>query len=253
MLSRQKKEDEPGLTEAAPSPAPGSSPPVTAVPPPTREADIERLRDILFGAQARTTDVRLGNLENRLETIRQELIDLIENRSNSNAQSATSQVTAVRKELSESIEHKTEAQSAQLRAIHQELTERLDKQSTDFTTQLRTVERDLSARLDSQQTDQMAQLRDLQRDMQQRLETLNADLLSQMRQMRKELSDRLAEIDEAHTTQNRTLRQDTKQRDDELRHELAMLATLLDNKKVSRQDLGHMLADLGQRLRQEMD
>lgn len=249
MLLRQKKEDEQGLTEAAP----GSSQPVTAVPTPTREADIERLRDILFGAQARTTDVRLGNVENRLETIRQELMDLIENRSGGNAQSAASQVTAVRKELSESIDNKTEAQSAQLRVIHQELTERLDKQSTDFTVQLRTVERDLTARLDSQQTEQTGQLRDLQRDMQQRLETLNADLLGQMRQMRKELGDRLAEVDEAHTTQNRTLRQDTKQRDDELRQELAMLATLLDNKKVSRQDLGYMLADLGQRLRQEMD
>lgn len=259
MLSKRKSEDGDEVVEVAGAAAPvtnsdkGGGQPTTAVPVAPREADIERLRDILFGAQARTTDVRLGNLENRLESIRQELSDLIETKTGGNAQAATSQVTAVRKELSESIEFKTDTQNAQLRATHQEMTERLDKQSAELTTHLRTVERELSTRLDTQQAEQTSQLRDLQRDMQQRLETLNADFLSQMRQLRKELSDRLTEIDEAHTIQNRTLRQETKQRDDELRQELAMLATLLDNKKVSRQDLGHLLAELGQRLRQDVD
>lgn len=226
--------------------------------PPSAEAtatdtELARLRDILFGGQARSTEKRMSDLELRVEAIRQDLSNQIEQKVGNLDQTAGNQLAATRTDFVERLNMKTEAQSNNLRAVQQELNDRIDGQNSDLSAQIRTTQRELSDRLDAQQTDQAAQLRDVQKDLSQRLDSLTADFMSQLRQIQRDLSDRLDRLNETQTEQSRSLQAESKQRDDELRQELMTFASLLENKKVSRADLGQMLAELGQRMRSDLD
>ncbi|MFO7684156.1 MAG: hypothetical protein R6X34_29345 [Chloroflexota bacterium] len=150
-------------TVASPPPpkAVKSPPPLAAEPPPSAvpapiddsptDTELARLRDILFGGQTRSTEKRINDLELRLETVQQELNELIERRVSSLDKSAGNQLAATRTDFVERLNMKTETQSQNLRAVQQELTDRLEKENIDLTTQIRSTQRDLSARLDSQQ------------------------------------------------------------------------------------------------------
>ena len=85
------------------------------------------------------------------------------------------------------------------------------------------------------------------------IDDLTSDFMNQLRKIHKELGERLDKLDETQNEQARTLQLESKQRDDELHQEVAFLAAMLENKKVSRGDLGNLLAELGQRLRSDMD
>ena len=213
------------------------------------DTELSRLRDILFGGQARSTEKRMSDLELRVEAIRQELSDQIERKVGNLDQTAGNQLAATRTDFVERLNMKTEAQSNNLRAVQQELNDRIDAQNSDLSAHIRTTQRELTDRLDAQQTDQTTQLRDVQKELSQRLDTLTADFMTQLRQIQKELSERLDKLSETQIEQTRTLQAESKQRDDELRQELMSFASLLENKKVSRADLGQMLSELGQRMR----
>jgi DNA anti-recombination protein RmuC len=226
-----------------------------APPPaaPTTDSELARLRDILFGGQTRSMEKRMTDLELRTEAIRQELVDLIAEKTESLDASASNQLAATRTDLLERLNMKTDAQSQNLRALQQELSDRLEQQGADLTVQIKSVQRDLSGRLDTQQTEQAGQLREVQKELSQRLDTLAADFMSQLRQIEKELGERIDRLSESQSKATHTLQVETRKRDDELRQELVSLAGMLENKKVSRGDLGQMLAELGQRLRSEVD
>ena len=113
-----------------PSPSEPAELPVIVTPPPSAAelptapanmepspSELERLRDILYGGQARVTDKRLAELEMHLETIHRDLADT----------------------SNEKISELAETSSAQLAAVRKELTERLDKQAMDQSAHLRTV------------------------------------------------------------------------------------------------------------------
>lgn len=224
---------------------------VPETPPGSTPADLERLREILYGSQARTTEKRITDLENRLIMLRQEMNDLLEKRFNSVAHDASSQVNSTNKELSERLTQVSTEQSAQLRGVQQTLENQLQKQETDLNTQIRTTRRELSERLEALQTEQATQLRDVQRELNQRIDTLTSDFFAQLRQMQKELSERLDQINNAQSERTQTLQQESRQRDDTLRQELILLASQLDDRKVSRLDLGQLLVEMGQRLRSD--
>lgn len=234
-----------------PPPASKSEPVSPAAEQAATDTELARLRDILFGGQARSTEKRMGDLEMRVEAIRQELSEQIDSKVGNLDQTAGNQLAATRTDFVERLNMKTEAQSNNLRTIQQELNDRIDQQNTDLTTQIRTTQRELSGRLEAQQIDQASQLRDVQKELSQRLDTLTADFMSQLRQIQKDLSQRLDNLNETQAEQSRRLQAESKQRDDELRQELMTFATLLESKKVSRADLGQMLAELGQRMRSD--
>ena len=227
--------------------------PESSPPAPTTDSELARLRDILFGGQTRSIDKRMTDLELRTETVRQELIDLIAEKTGALDNAASNQLAAARADLLDRLNVKTDAQSQNLHAAQQELGDRLEQQGTDLTMQIKSSQRDLSARLDTQQTEQAKQLREVQKELSQRLDTLTADFMSQLRQIQKELGDRIDRLNENQSEATLTLQVETRKRDDELHQELVSLAGMLENKKVSRGDLGQMLAELGHRLRSEMD
>jgi uncharacterized protein YhaN len=232
-------------------PEPAAKPAAVEASTAATDTELARLRDILFGGQARSTEKRMGDLEMRIEAIHQELSEQINSKVGNLDQTAGNQLAATRTDFVERLNMQTETQSNNLRTAQQTLNERLEQQNSDLSAQIRTTQRELSDRLEAQQTEQASELREVQKDLTQRLDTLTADFMSQLRQIQKDLSHRLDTLNETQAEQARALQAESKQRDDELRQELMTFASLLESKKVSRTDLGQMLAELGQRMRSD--
>lgn len=80
------------------------APVTTAAPPPTSADqeptpnELERLREILYGNQARSTEKRLEGLEMRLDAVHHELSDAVSQRVGALADSSAAQLAAIRKE-----------------------------------------------------------------------------------------------------------------------------------------------------------
>ena len=191
--------------------------------------ELDRLRDILYGGQARTTDRRLTDVEGQIEALRRNLTDL----------------------LHEKVDTLESSTSTQLSSTHTELAKRLEGQSNEQSAALRMVQQALSERLDQQELDQVKELRTIQKDVNERLEKLSTDVLTHLRNIQRELSDRIEQISQEQSERLRQLQNDSRQRNNGLRQELLMLAASLEDNKISRHELGHMLQELGQRLRSD--
>jgi len=92
---------------------------------PETHADLDQLRNILYGNQSRATEQRLTDLDSRLETIRRELSEDINERSSSVSASASKQLTDTRQSLSD-----------QINQMSADFTQRLDKQTSDLARRL---------------------------------------------------------------------------------------------------------------------
>lgn len=156
-------------------------------------ADLEVLRDLIFGNQARDFSRRLSDLDSRLEVARRELKSDQDSRAQSVAKTAADQTAALRKETSSRLDKEVQI-----------IGERLDELSTQLQEQMETIQRSIETRLDRMQTDAAERLR--------------------------------------------LLEEDARQRDDDLRAELLTVTAWLEDKKTSREALGRMLEEMGQRL-----
>jgi uncharacterized phage infection (PIP) family protein YhgE len=191
--------------------------------------ELARLRDILFGSQSRTLDKRLGSLEADLK----------------------GSYEAVTTRLHDQIGRLSDSTSSQFTELRREFTGKLEQQGSDQTAHTRATHKDLTDRLDRQAAEQTAQLQAAQKQMNDGLENFATDLLRQIRETHRELSDRIDKLATEQAERVRSLQVETRQRDDSLRQELLAMASALEGKKASRQDLGQMLMELGLRLRQD--
>jgi chromosome segregation ATPase len=94
-------------------------------PTPATANDLERLRDILYGEQTRTTEQRHSDFENRLREL-------------------GAQLESAQHKIGEQMNRQGSAQSSS----QQELADRLSAQLTDLQTQLNALRQELSQRLD---------------------------------------------------------------------------------------------------------
>ena len=103
--------------------------------------ELERLRDILYGEQARATEDRLGSLENRLEKVRSELnalfrkehkalqtslekeINTLGKQLDEHEAAAAERLENARSELTNDFTNRLNDQAAQLRELRQQLVE----------------------------------------------------------------------------------------------------------------------------------
>ncbi|MCA9970483.1 MAG: hypothetical protein KC425_09725 [Anaerolineales bacterium] len=85
------------------------------------QAELERLRDILFGSQARSTDRRMTGLETTVAALRQELTQLVEQKVGALANNATSQVSTTNRELGDRLVQQAADQNSRLRAAQEAL------------------------------------------------------------------------------------------------------------------------------------
>lgn len=245
------------LENSAPAKAPIAQENSTLPPAPAKGepsvSELERLRDILFGSQARSTDKQLTALKSDLNATQQDLKDEINQKFDTLAKNSHNETQAVRTELSERITVLTNDQTSDLRSAKTELTQRVDQLAADQDKQLRATHRELTERVDEQAALQSQQLRIAQQELAEQIEKLATDIFSQLRETQKTFNDRVDRLEASQSERLRNLQLQTQQRDDAHREELINLTKSLDHRKTSRHDLGQMLVELGQRLYTDKD
>lgn len=155
--------------------------------------ELEVLRDLIFGNQARDFSRRISDLDGRLEVVRRELKSEQDSRAQTVAKTAADQTTALRKETVSRLDKEVQI-----------IGERIEELSTHLKEQMESIQRTIESRLDRMQADSAERLR--------------------------------------------LLEEDARQRDDDLRAELLTVSAWLEDKKTSRETLGQMLEEIGQRL-----
>lgn len=129
--------------------------------------ELETLRNLIYGNQARASEKRVGNLERRVEAIYGELGETIRAKTQAVAGTANEQVAQLRQDLLV----RGDAQTA-------DLNKRLDAITADFTNRLQSLEETLLARINRLQAETTERLLTLQEDSQARDDGLRQELLT---------------------------------------------------------------------------
>ncbi len=129
--------------------------------------ELEVLRDLIFGNQARDFTRRLSDIDGRLETIRRELKNEQDEAAQSLTKASADQTATLRKEAHSRIDKEV-----------QMLSERIEQLAADFNEQMESARRTLEARLDRLQTESSDRLRLLEEEARQRDDDLRAELLT---------------------------------------------------------------------------
>lgn len=190
------------------------------------DSELSRLQEILYGNQARATEQRLNDLEQRLEAVRRELDDTIHAKIGKLESATQDNLTKARKALTAEIEKQAARQAADLSEAQRDWGDRLSRQEKTQTTLLREVQQELMAALDA----------------------LRQELVEQIQGTKSELSDRVDRLGADQSNRLLAFQNEARQRDEDLRQELLTLSAWLDDKKTSRHDLGQMLVAMGQNL-----
>lgn len=195
------------------------------------DSDLSRLQEILYGNQARATEQRLNDLEQRLEAVRRELDDTIHAK----------------------IGKLESATQDNLNRARKAITAEIEKQAARQTTDLSETQRDWGDRLARQDKAQTTTLQEAQQELTDMLDALRQELIEQIQTARSELSDRIDRLGADQSNRLLTFQNEARQRDEDLRQELLTLSAWLDDKKTSRHDLGQMLMEMGQNLQGRME
>lgn len=129
--------------------------------------ELEVLRDLIFGNQARDFTRRLSDLDNRLETVRRELKGEQETRTQTVAKTAADQTLALRKEANSRIDKEVQV-----------ITERLEQLTVDLREHIDSTRRAVETRLDRLQDDTVERLRLLEEETRQRDDDLRSEVLT---------------------------------------------------------------------------
>lgn len=129
--------------------------------------ELEVLRDLIFGNQARDFTRRLSDLDSRLEAVRRELKTEQETRTQSVAKAATDQNTSLRKETNSRIDKEIQV-----------IGERLDQLAADLREHIDTTRQTVETRLDRLQEDTGERIRLLEEDARRRDDELRTELLT---------------------------------------------------------------------------
>lgn len=190
------------------------------------DSELSRLQEILYGNQARATEQRLNDLEQRLEAVRRELDDTIHAKIGKLESATQDSLTKARKALTAEIEKQAARQAADLSEAQRDWGDRLSRQEKTQTALLREVQQELTAALDA----------------------LRQELVEQIQAAKSELNDRVDRLGADQSNRLLAFQNEARQRDEDLRQELLTLSAWLDDKKTSRHDLGQMLVAMGQNL-----
>jgi hypothetical protein len=125
--------------------------------------DLDQLRTILFGNQARAIEKRLNDLELYLDTVRREMTQQFDER-----------ITALAESSAEDLAKAEAEQNRQ----NKDLQDRLDKLATDLSKQLQAVQKELTQQIDRQASDLQRKLLEFQSEARQRDDDLRVELLA---------------------------------------------------------------------------
>lgn len=129
--------------------------------------ELEVLRDLIFGNQARDFTRRISDLESRLEAVRRELKNEQDTRSQTLAKTASDQTVALRKETNSRVDKEIQI-----------IGERIEQMSADVHELVETLRHTLETRLDRNQEDIHERLRVLEEEARRRDDDLRSELLT---------------------------------------------------------------------------
>lgn len=129
--------------------------------------ELEVLRDLIFGNQARDITKRITDLDTRLEAVRRELKGDLDTRGQAVARAASDQTTTLRKETSLRIDKEIQV-----------LGERIEQLTTDLHELVDSTRRTVEARLDRMEDEANERLRTIEEDARRRDDELRAELLT---------------------------------------------------------------------------
>lgn len=129
--------------------------------------ELEVLRDLIFGNQARDFAHRIADLDGRLEAMRRELKGEQDSRAQSVAKTASDQTIALRKETGNRVDKEVQI-----------IGERIEQMSSDLHELIETTTRTLESRLDRLQQEANERFRTLEEDARRRDDDLRAELLT---------------------------------------------------------------------------
>lgn len=136
--------------------------------------DLDQLRTILFGNQARAMEKRINDLELRLEVVRRELKQHFDDRLEALATATAADLAKAQQELNEQLSNQAADQAKQ----NKELQDRLDKLAADFGKQLQTAQKELSQQIERQVADLQQKLLEFQSEARQRDDDLRVEMLA---------------------------------------------------------------------------
>ena len=129
--------------------------------------ELEVLRDLIFGNQARDFSKRISDLDARLEAVRRELKTEQDTRAQAVAKTASDQNSALRKESNSRIDKEVNI-----------IGERLEQLSAELNQLIESNRRTIEARLDRMQEDANERLRVLEEEVRHRDDDLRSELLT---------------------------------------------------------------------------
>lgn len=129
--------------------------------------ELEVLRDLIFGNQARDFAHRIADLDGRLEAVRRELKGEQDSRAQSVAKTAADQTIALRKETGSRVDKEVQI-----------IGERIEQMSSDLNELIEATTRTLESRLDRLQEEANERFRTLEEDARRRDDDLRAELLT---------------------------------------------------------------------------
>lgn len=119
------------------------TPPVEVPPPPRvtepTQNDLDRLREILYGGHARTTEQRLHDLEAQLQSVQRTFSEALDDNQGALTATLTTQLAAVRDELAAVRAEFLAAQqglTVRVEQLKAELTERMDQHRASLEQQI---------------------------------------------------------------------------------------------------------------------
>lgn len=129
--------------------------------------DLEVLRDLIFGNQAREFAQRITDLDSRLESVRRELKSEQDSRAQAVAKTASDQNNALRKESTSRLDKEVQI-----------ISERIEQLTTDMHELVDTTRQTLETRLDRLQEDHNERVRLLEEEARRRDDDLRTEMLT---------------------------------------------------------------------------
>lgn len=129
--------------------------------------ELDVLRDLIFGNQARDFAHRLSDLDGRLEAVRRELKNEQDSRAQSVAKTAADQTQSLRKETNSRLDKEVQI-----------IGERIDQMTADLNALIEDTRKAVETRLDRMQDDANERMRLLEEEARRRDDDLRAELLT---------------------------------------------------------------------------
>ncbi|MEM8602940.1 MAG: hypothetical protein AAGF24_03795 [Cyanobacteria bacterium P01_H01_bin.121] len=210
--------------------------------------NIDQLRDILFGTQLREYNARLDQLERSLVALQKTAREQTEDVRQTLTTQLQANIDSVEKKL-RSAAVKDEEEKLDLRQQLEAVNKRLTIVDEDLQKTIRNTCQELTDDFDRKLKTFYIKDEEEKFDIRQRIDLLSKRLNSNIEALDEELEKRTSTLHSNLTNTRETLQLEINTLRDQFSEQLEQYVTLLDQAKVSREDMAEILFELGMRLK----